>query len=199
MLKERDDNADSKDHVDKKDFYKLKEQLQDISWLNNELNKEIFRIKDELDEHLTAINENTNEIDSNFTYMNELNSKIDKMSQRIEQIEIFLSKLSKGSFESKEQEIGVSPLSAEEQKLFLLLYASDDKEIFSYSKIAKKLSITEFIAQTYLNSLIEKGVPILKEYVGGKILMRLSREFKDLQAKKSIVRIQESILLQNSL
>ena len=39
-------------------------------------------VKEELEDHLTAINENTNEISANYEYLCEIDSKMDKLNER---------------------------------------------------------------------------------------------------------------------
>ncbi|MEK6828081.1 MAG: hypothetical protein AABX78_01910, partial [Nanoarchaeota archaeon] len=61
-----------------------------LGLLNKSLRHEFIKIKQEFEEHLQAINENTNEISANYEYICELESKLDKLSERVDQIQMYL-------------------------------------------------------------------------------------------------------------
>lgn len=48
------------------------------------------KIKEELEDHLLAINENTNEIASNYEYICMLESKIERLTQRVDVLQLKL-------------------------------------------------------------------------------------------------------------
>ncbi len=82
-------------------------------------------------------------------------------------------------------------LTTREKEVFLVLYAMD-KEL-SYSEIAERAALTESLVISYITNLIAKGIPVKKRYSGGKVFLRIDKNFKHLQAKSNIVTIDESI------
>lgn len=159
-------------------------------WLKGKkLRQEFTKIKQEFEEHLQAINENTNEIAANYGYTCELESKLDKLSERVDQIQMYLESAS-GNFVSRGKDFDVKRLNRREQEVFLVIYTlEEEKGSLTYDDIAKKLSMSEQLASNYVTSLIEKGVPIIKRYLNSKPYLRLDPEFKTLQAKENILQL----------
>jgi len=160
-----------------------------LSILNKRLRVEFLGIKHELEEHLQAINENTNEITANYEYIGEIERKLDRLSERVDQIQMFLeSKLAMPATQRNHFE--VKRLNRMEQKVFLVIYTlEEEKSGVTYYDIAERLGISEHLAGTYVTSIIEKGVPILKRYINSKPYLRLEPEFKTLQAKENILQL----------
>lgn len=171
-------------------FEKILDRVSNLSMrlLNSRLRSEFATIKHEFEEHLQAINENTNEIASNYEYTCELESKLDKLSERVEQIQMYLSE--SGVQISKATKFDVKRLNRREQEVFLIIYTlEEEKGSVTYSDIAAKLNISEHLASSYVASLIEKGVPIMKRYIYSKPHLRLDPEFKTLQTKENILQL----------
>ena len=173
------------------DFFKQRKRF----FLKKDKNIEIFPkkalngVKKRFEEHLQAINENTNEIQSNFEYICEIENKINKLSERLDQIQLFLQ--SKNNFiVDKVESFEIRPLTRNEQYVFLVLYAlEDEKGYVTYFDIARKTGFTESLVSEYIISIIEKGVPIIKKYINNKAYLKLDKEFKRLQAKENILMI----------
>ena len=53
----------------------------------------LSEVKDELEDHREAINENTNEVQSNYEHILRVENKIDKMQERIEEMTLMVAKL----------------------------------------------------------------------------------------------------------
>ncbi len=140
-------------------------------------------IKEELDEHLGAINENTSEIQSNFEYLSELNSKIERLSQRLDQIQMFLK------MKTKEKKYSISPLTPNEKEIFLVLYTSENDALLTYSQIAKKVCLPELLVSEYITSLIAKGLPVHKKFVNNTAVISLDPDFKEVQAKENLIQL----------
>ena len=129
------------------------------------LKQEIAGMKHELEEHLQAINENTNEITASYEYISEIENKIDKLSARIEQIQMHLEC---GSSDApKSDNFDVKRLNRREQEVFLVIYTlEDEKNGVTYDDIACKLSMSVQLAANYVTALIEKGIPMqIKENI----------------------------------
>ena len=156
--------------------------------LNRTLKGEFSTIKHELDEHLQAINENTNEISANYEYVCEIESKLDRISERLDQMQMFLENNSSFTVERKGK-FEVRMLNDKEKQVFLAIYTMEDRDGITYGEIGEMLSMSEQLAGNYVTSMIEKGVPIIKRYVNGKPRLNLDPDFKTLQAKENILQV----------
>lgn len=153
------------------------------------LREEFTKIRQEFEEHLQAINENTNEIAANYEYTCELESKLDKLNERVDQIQMCLESNS-GIAVARIQDFEVKQLTRMEQQVFLVIYTlEEEKGTITYEDIASKLSISEHLAASYVTSMIEKGVPIMKRYINSKPYLRLDPVFKTLQTKENILQL----------
>ena len=145
-------------------------------------------IKEELDGHLGAINENTSEIQANYSFLNEINNKIEKLAERMERTELFLQ--TESNFIIEERTFDVKPLTKTEQHVFLVIYAlEDEKGYVSYADISRKTGMSNYMVNEYLARLVEKGIPIIKKYVNNTPYIKLNPDFKRLQAKENILMI----------
>ena len=103
----------------------------------------VKEIKEALDDHLIAVNENTNEIESNHEFLLTISEKIDKMSERLEKIELFLNNKANFKLEEK-QDFKVKMLSNREKEVFMMLYSlSESIGTTTYIDIAKRIGLTE--------------------------------------------------------
>ena len=153
------------------------------------LKSEFTKIRHEFEEHLQSINENTNEIAANYEYTCELESKLDRLSERVDQLQMFLEANS-GIAITKRKNFDVQKLNRMEQKVFLVIYTlEEEKGGVTYADIAQKLEIPQQLAANYVTSIIGKGVPILKRYLNLRPYLRLDPEFKTLQAKENILQL----------
>jgi DNA-binding MarR family transcriptional regulator len=144
-------------------------------------------VKDELDEHLDAINHNTNEISSNYEYLCELDYKFNKLSERLDQMQLFLEK-NLGFATEQKPKFDPKPLTNNEQDVFLVLYTLEEKKgAVAYSEIAKRTGLSTDLVSGYITRMIEKNVPIIKRYVNNEPLLRLDPQFKRAQAKENIL------------
>ncbi len=139
-------------------------------------------LREELDDHRSAINENTNELQANHEYIHSVEEKLDKLHARIE--ELFLLATGK----SDEQKIEIQPLTKREQDVFQALYVVGEGVPFvSYKQLARKLGSSEALVSGFITNLIEKGVPILKKYDEGLAFVQLEPKFRQKQAKDVII------------
>ena len=150
---------------------------------------ELGEIRYEIDEHLQAINENTNEIAANYEYICEIESKLDKLSEMVDQILMCLETNSSIAI-ARSSNFNVKQLNRREQEVFLVIYTlEEEKGSLTYADIANKLRISEQLAANYVTSLIEKGVPIIKRYINSKPYLKLDPVFKTLQTKENILQL----------
>lgn len=169
---------------------KINHYVDDISI--NDLKEIISEMRNEFEDHLIAINENTNEIQLNYEFSCELDTKIERLNERLDKIELFLKNF--GYKAEEEPKYNIQPLTKKEQEVFLILYTHEEKGPISYAEIARKLCLTEELVCSYIQSIVSKGVPINKRYIDNKAFIRLDKKFKDLQTKKNILKIPQTII-----
>jgi len=157
--------------------------------IRNSFKYELNSIKHEIEDHLQTINENTNEISANYEYICEIENKIDKMRERLDRIEMGIESRPEVIVEKKKS-FEIRRLNKREQEVFLVIYTlEEEKGSITYGDIAERLGMSEHLAGSYVTSLIEKGVPILKKYVNSAPHLRLDPEFKTLQTKENILQL----------
>ncbi|MCM2325842.1 MAG: HTH domain-containing protein [Candidatus Woesearchaeota archaeon] len=152
------------------------------------LKKAFQKIKEEMDDHLQAINENTNEISASYDYIQELERMISKLSERLDENEMKISRLTgkKTIDAEKFKDIRLTP---KEQEIFLLLY-EENGDLLDYRKIARRLGLTEEIVIKTVASLCAKGIPIEKKHFDNKIYLVLDAELRNLQAKEKVLKLE---------
>jgi predicted nuclease with TOPRIM domain len=161
-----------------------------ISRINNGLRLSFKKLKDELNQHLDTINDNTNEIQTNHDYLCRLESKIDKLNERIEDIEMMFRTINNNPPKS----FKVKTLTKREQEVFLALYTLEqDTEPVTYKRIAQFLAITNYAVEGYISNLIDKGVPIIKTFSDDNTFLRLDPVFREIQAKRNLANITRSV------
>ena len=167
----------------------LRDFALELNRLNSAFRVELTKIRNEFEEHLQAINENTNEITANYEHTCELESKLDKLSERVEQMQMFLESNS-GIVMAKRRDFEVKKLTRMEQQVFLVIYTlEEEKGSITYEDIANKLNISQYLAGSYVTSMVEKGVPIMKRYINSKPHLKLDPVFKTLQTKENILQL----------
>jgi hypothetical protein len=154
------------------------------------LKNSFAKIREELEEHLQSINENTAEIAQNHQYSCEIEVKLDRLSERLDHMELFLKQLGYGSAQAS---FHVQPLTTDEKRVFVALYAiEDDKGHVTYADVSSALLMDLQLVAGYVASLIEKGVPLVKRYVNNIAYLKLDVDFRQLQAKENILGIDKA-------
>ncbi len=154
---------------------------------NNSLKESINAVKEELEDHLTAINENTNEIESNYELIAELALKLEKIEERLEDLELILH-----SQDIEKQEI--EELNKREKSVFLTLY-KEEKSYINYAELAALLNLSESSARHHIETLIKKGLPIIKKVIDGRMHFKLNPHFRELQTKHNLLKIKQDLTL----
>ena len=152
----------------------------------------ISEIHEEMGEHLETINENTSEIQSNFEHSTELDNKITKLNEKIDEIYNILGKLTGKKLTKIAKYEDIDPLTTMEKNVFLNIYSEDQP--ITYAELAKKINMSISLTRQYLTNLLEKGIPIQKRYIKTRPYIYLDKKFKNLQAKKNILKIEQKIL-----
>jgi predicted transcriptional regulator len=172
----------------------LKEgSIESLKELNGKLKSIFSSIYIEFEDHLDAINENTNEIQTNFEYLCKLDNKITKLNERIDEIHMILSKLTGKKTYRKSSLENIDPLTTKEKSVFLNLYT--EQAPISYSDLAKKMKMPIPLVREYITNLLEKGIPVQKIYKNTRPYIYLDSKFRNLQAKKNILKIEQKVLV----
>jgi len=157
---------------------------------NSQLHEAFSQIRDEFEDHLTAINENTNEIQANYELVCNIDQKLNKVTERLDKIELFLQK--QGLKTEEKEQFKPIRLSKREQEIFLILYTLEEvKGSVTYLDIARKVCLPEDIVASYIANMLQKGVPITKRYIANEAHLNLNKKFKSLQAKENILQIEQ--------
>jgi hypothetical protein len=148
--------------------------------------KDFNVIRSALEEHLSAINENTTEIQTMFDFLQEMEIKIDKLSQRLDGMQLNLGQPIEKPF--------VEPLDHLEKNVFLIFYTEDSP--LSYEEVSLKARLPVSSIPDCVSSLINKGIPLLRSLVNGQIFFKLSPSFKEMQAKENLVNLSLSSFIE---
>jgi predicted nuclease with TOPRIM domain len=117
-----------------------------IADLEVSLKHSFGKVKEELDEHLEAINNNTNEIQTNFEYLTELESKVTKLNEKVERIlEILEGKKDEPTYHVEE-------LTLREQEVFITLYSATKP--VTYTQISHKIALPADMIRQLIQSLL---------------------------------------------
>ena len=73
----------------------------------------------------------------------------------------------------------------------MVLYTAQD--YLSYKQLAKRLGFTESLVSNYITNLIEKEIPILKQFQDRIAFVKLDAWFKEMQAKENILQIDDRV------
>lgn len=142
----------------------------------------LAEIREELDDHRQAINENTDEVQANHAYLAALEEKLDKLHARVEELILLVTG------KKDEKTYAIAPLTKREKEVFQALYVLGEAQPWvGYAPLARRLCTTEQLVAGFLTNLVEKGVPILKKYDAGKAFVQLAQEFRQKQAKDVVI------------
>lgn len=134
-------------------------------------------IRQELDEHLSAINENTAEIQAVFDYLQELEVKVERLCQRLDQLQLGQEKI-------MDKPLALTHL---EKKVFLALYTEETP--LSYQEIAVKCNLPVSLIPDCLSALVSKGIPLQRSFYTEKLFLKIDPKFKELQAKENLLNL----------
>jgi len=169
---------------------------EEIIIVKRKLKKAFNTIKEEFGEHLSSINENTNEIQANYEYLCNIDSKIDKINEKLEELQLFMNHIvaNDDKKQDKEQVYNHIFLTTREKEVFLALYTmAEEKSPITYKRIARRIALTEFMVREYIINLIEKGIPVIKKYVNHEVYLNIDQKFRHMQARENLVDINESM------
>ncbi len=168
-------------------LFEKKEFSKKINQIESSLKNAFEKVREEFDDHLDSINENTNELQMHYEYMTQLDVKITKLSEKIDDLHMLLKQVT-----MQQQPF----LSRQEQKIFLTLYTFGEESPLSQVDIANRLNLNELTVRSALAAMVKKGIPVIEEKIDEKLYYKFSREFKEQQAKENIVRLDEDIVIE---
>ena len=141
------------------------------------MQEKLSLIRAALEEHLLAINENSNEIQALFDYLQEMDSKIDALHSRIDSLQLDVQK---GSSD-------ILPLNDAERQVFVVLYTAEG--YFGFSEISARCGMSASCVQEHLRNLTMKGIPITRTLSEKQVLVQIDMKFKERQAKENLVNL----------
>ncbi len=145
--------------------------------MRSSLREQIAKVRENFDEHLMAINENSSEIQGLFDYLHDIEVKIDKLNARLDQVH-----LQQGVIDHN-----IVPLNEVEKQIFLVMYTNEFS--MAFKEISEKAKVPLTLVKEYISSLSQKGIPIIRSYVNKQILVQLDPLFKEKQAKENVVNL----------
>lgn len=161
-------------------FLKKKEDISKLEEADKRIRSAFKAVKEEMDDHLTSINENTVEMQEQNNRFDELNSKFEKLQERVDELHLMISRI------ASKQEFNLSDV---EKTVFTVLYSIEQTPL-SYADISIRTGLTELSVKAHILSMISKGIPILERQIDRQSYFRLDKKFKELQARENILRIE---------
>ena len=143
------------------------------------MKKTFDQIRNALEEHLSAINDNTTEIQVLFDYLQEVETKVEKLNQRLDKMQM--------SLDQPLEKTTITPLNNTEKKIFLVLYTEEMN--LTAEEIAKKTSLPITVVTECVSFLIQKNIPIHRSFCNQQFFFSLDRQFKELQAKENLINL----------
>ena len=153
----------------------------------NEFKCDMMKVRQELDDHLEAINLNTSEQDIQNNFICEIDNRMTKMEERMDELHFLLKQMVTKAQLSVE-------LSKDEQRIFLVLYTHE--KFMSIRRISDKAAMPAEMVEDTLTAMMDKGIPMEREILDGVVYFRMSDTFKLRQAKENIIAIDTDVTSQ---
>lgn len=138
-------------------------------------------MREELDDHLQSINENTNEVQANFEYIKQIDSRM----------KLIEKKLSKLFTDDSLDNVSEIELTEKEKDVYMVLEKLSGEKSVEYVEISASVKLSEALVRAYVMNMIEKGVPIRKKYSRGRVKIELDPLFKILQEERNPLHISQ--------
>lgn len=149
--------------------------------LRDELKVVFSKIKEEFEDHLESINQNTIEIQSSFEYLSRLASSVEKIEQRLARLE---------NETPREKRSETVLLTREEEEVYaVLLDSSRQRQLLTYDRIAQKVDVSKTFCAHIVSSLVDKGVPVLKKFSNGDVFLEIESHFVNNETLINVVTI----------
>jgi hypothetical protein len=155
------------------------------------LTTEVAQLREELNDHLNAINENTDEIETNFSYLINLEKKFNLLEKKLDKIMSMLAHVAPQ--DTGEKEVKRININDKEQQVFSILY--DSPRALDCKQMASRLRRSETFVRYNINALLSKGIPISKHVMNRTTYFLVDPEFKELQCKQNILNLSKTLTL----
>jgi DNA repair exonuclease SbcCD ATPase subunit len=140
--------------------------------LRDELKVVFSKIKEEFEDHLESINQNTIEIQSAFEYLSRIASSVEKIEQRLARLENRSSE--------RDTTVETVLLTRDEEEVYaLLLDSTRQRQLLTYEHIARRIDVTKTFCAHLIANLVDKGVPIIKRFSNGDVFLEIDPRFAD--------------------
>lgn len=167
------------------------EYSETLKEMEDKVRNSFASIREEMEDHLDAINENTNEIQSNYETVCDLDNKINKLSEKIDQMSLMIKQLASQTTMAKSRYF----LTYDEQKVFIVLYTfGEEKGPLSALDIAIRMNSTELLVKTCVKNMMQKNIPIVGKEIEGQQYFKIDSSFKEIQAKENVLNLDESLI-----
>lgn len=140
-------------------------------------------IKNEFDDHLSAINQNTSEIQSLYDFLSDLDRRLDKVQERVDELQMQVN--------PEMRDVPEIELTLREQEVFFVLYT--ESEAVSVEEIGRRLGFTTEMVNKYVFNLVSKGVPVMRDESDESLRVSIDNRFRTLQAKQEVVSVDQGI------
>jgi len=151
---------------------------------HTELEKAITSLRDqvyvELDEHREAINADNIELCTHTDRLDEIEQRLDVLFAKVE-------RLTSAVTQSAPQQ--PTPLTIDEQKLFLALYTADNDEWISLRDLSLRSGIALHALPSAIESMTFKNIPVSQRHERGECKVHLDTTFRTMQAKHNVITI----------
>lgn len=142
---------------------------EQVSNLREELRVVFSKIKEEFEDHLESINQNTIEIQSSFEYLSRLSNRVDKLEQRMSRFEMD---------RPEEHRIETVLLTRDEEEVFAILVENTRRrQLLTYEDLAYKARVSKTFSAHLVASLVDKGIPVGKRFSNGSVLLEIDPGF----------------------
>ncbi|MBW3023079.1 hypothetical protein KY308_03170 [Candidatus Woesearchaeota archaeon] len=135
--------------------------------IERKLKNSFEAVKDEFEDHLIAINENTDELRNHSDCFSELDEKIEKLNEKIDYLQMMMFQIKQNS------------LSENEQLVFDVL--TESSSLLSCKDIAMRANLSDLTVKAHLFSMICKGVPIKEKVIDSQSYFSLEKKFRQKQ------------------
>ena len=74
------------------------------------------------------------------------------------------------------------------------LYTLEERGAVTYEDLSRHTGLPVELVSSYVTSMTEKGVPIMRRHIHNKVYLKLDGNFKKMQAKENILKISQTII-----
>ena len=130
-------------------------------------------VKEEMEDHLVAINENTDELKIHSAFLEEIDKKMERLNERIDELQMMMIQVKQNS------------LSENENRVLEVLNSFSSP--LSCSDIAMRLNLTDLIVKAHLFSMICKGIPIKEKLIENQSYFLIEKKFREKQLIEAVI------------